>query len=66
MSRKVDGKATGERECSHPWREAGPLNHLGDEVDPGHLVVHEEVSLSVVTLTGASASHVTRFHKMKQ
>ena len=28
-----------------PWREAGPLNHLGDKVDPGQQVVNTELSL---------------------
>ena len=39
-------KATWKRESKLPWREAGPLNHLGDKVDPDQWVVNEEVSLS--------------------
>jgi len=27
-------KATGKRRGKLPWREAGPLNHLDDKVDP--------------------------------
>ena len=39
-------KDTGKREFKHPWREAGPLNHLGDGMDPDQLVVNKELSLS--------------------
>ena len=37
--------ATGKREFKHPWSKAGPLNHLGDKVDPDQLVVNKEPSL---------------------
>ena len=33
--RKVDRKATLEREFRTPWRKAGPPNHHDDKVDLG-------------------------------
>ena len=42
----------------HPWREAGPLNHLGDKVDPGWLVVNNELSPPLV-LMGNTPSRAT-------
>jgi len=51
--RRMLGGIHGVRPCwyesrsSHSWREAGPLNHLGDEVDPDQLVVNSSLSLSL-------------------
>ena len=38
-------KATWEREFKLPWREAGPPNHLDDEVDSDQEVVNKQLSL---------------------
>jgi hypothetical protein len=36
--------ATGNRVLKHPWREDGPLNHVGDAVDLDQVVVKNELS----------------------
>ena len=38
-------QATWKGEFKLPWREAGPPDHLDDEVDSDHEVVNKEVSL---------------------
>ena len=38
-------KATWKREFKHPWREAGPPNHLDELVDSDQEVVNKELSL---------------------
>ena len=38
-------KATWKKELKLPWREAGPPDHLNDEVDSDQYVVNQEVSL---------------------
>ena len=39
--------AIGKRKLKHSWREVGPLNRLGDKVDPDQLVVNKELALSI-------------------
>ena len=39
-------KAAWERKFDLPWCEAGPPNHLDDEVDPDQQVSNKELSLS--------------------
>ena len=56
-ARKV-AKATGKRECKDPWREAGPLKHFGDEVNPDLFVVKKKLSVSLGSLTGLSRQQV--------
>jgi hypothetical protein len=49
----LDKLATGKREFRHPRRQAGPLNHLGDQVDPDHqLSMKNSLSLHVVCQWG--------------
>jgi hypothetical protein len=41
-------QATGKREFkTSPWHKAGPLIHLGDNVEPDQLVVNNENTLSL-------------------
>ena len=39
-------KATWKRTFKLPWREAGPPNHLNDEIDLDQQVVSKELSLN--------------------
>ena len=52
-------KATWKREFKLPWREAGPPNHLDDEVDSNQQVVNKEISLFGAERRGAGGGGVS-------